>query len=139
MREGRNQLVAYDASEGALYVLFLMILAVHQGAPSVFAIDNFDTAMHPRLARAITRVLCKDMIDDKHDRQVLLTTHNPLVLDGLDLRDDRIRLFGVERGSGGTTKVQRVTVSPELIAQAQKGMSLSRLWVMGRMGAVPNV
>ena len=139
MREGRNQLVAYDASEGALYVLFLMILAAHPNAPPVFGIDNFDTAMHPRLARAVTRVLCKDMLDAKQSRQVLLTTHNPLVLDGLDLRNDRIRLFGVERGTSGTTKVHRITVSPEVIAQAKQGMTLSRLWVMGRLGAVPNV
>lgn len=139
MREGRNQLLAYDASEGALYVLFLMVLALHPNSPSVLAVDNFDIAMNPRLARALTRALCEALTDRKHERQVLLTTHNPLVLDGLDLRRDDIRLFAVERARSGATTVRRITVSPELAAEAENGMTLSRLWVSGRLGAVPNV
>ena len=68
---------------------------------------------------------------------MLATTHNPLVLDGLDLLDDRVRLFTVDRDSDGATQIHRVTVTEELMAQADKGMSLSRLWVMGRLGGVP--
>jgi predicted ATPase len=139
MRRGRNQLLAYDASEGALYVLFLMVLALHPKSPSIFAVDNFDVGMNPRLARALTRALCEKLTGEPHERQVLLTTHNPLVLDGLDLRNDDIRLFAVERGRSGATTVRRITVSPDLIDDAKKGMTLSRLWVSGRLGAVPNV
>jgi len=139
MREGRDQLVAYDASEGALYVLFLMILALHPNSPPILAIDNFDVAMHPRLARAVTRTLCEHILVARPARQILLTTHNPLVLDGLDLQKDDIRLFAVERGTSGVTQVHRITVSVELLSEAERGMTLSRLWVMGRLGAVPNV
>ncbi|MBO5622014.1 MAG: AAA family ATPase, partial [Butyrivibrio sp.] len=34
----------YDASEGALYVLFMLSLAMHDKAPKMFAIDSFDHA-----------------------------------------------------------------------------------------------
>ncbi len=139
MAKGRNRVMAYDASEGALYVLFLGVLALHPKSPRVLAIDNFDQAMHPRLARAAARVLCDNLERAEPARQVLLTTHNPLVLDGLDLRNDSIRLFAVERAESGTTRVNRVMVSPKLIEEAERGMTLSRLWVMGRLGAVPNV
>lgn len=139
MREDRNQLSAYDASEGALYVLFALVLAMHPESPKVFAIDNFDHAMHPRLARATTRIFCQEIL--KTDRQAFLTTHNPLVLDGLDLSDDRIRLFAVERNSYGATEIHRVKVSEKYLKTPPdgEGLSLSKLWIMGRLGGVPNI
>jgi predicted ATPase len=139
MGENRNRLSAYDASEGALYVLFALVLAVHPKSPQLFAIDNFDQAMHPRLARATTRLFCQQMLQADPPRQALLTTHNPLVLDGLDLRDDRIRLFAVERDSKGATQVYRVNVSDQILEDTQSGLPLSSLWVMGRLGAVPDL
>ncbi|MCA9697177.1 MAG: AAA family ATPase, partial [Myxococcales bacterium] len=42
MAAGRNELSAYDASEGALYVLFAMIAATHPSSPPLLAIDNVD-------------------------------------------------------------------------------------------------
>ncbi len=137
MREDRNQLSAYDASEGALYVLFALVLAMHPESPKVFAIDNFDHAMHPRLARATTRIFSQEIL--KTDRQALLTTHNPLVLDELNLSDDRIRLFAVERNSYGATKIYRIQVSEEILQASQQGLSLSNLWIMGRLGGVPDI
>jgi predicted ATPase len=139
MHEERNQLSAYDASEGALYVLFALVLALHPRSPRLFAIDNLDQAMHPRLARATTRLFCQQMLKVSPAHQALLTTHNPLVLDGLDLRDDRVRLFAVERNSQGATQVYRVQVSNEVLQATQAGLSLSNLWVMGRLGGVPDL
>ncbi len=140
MRTGRNRLSAYDASEGALYVLFMLILAAHPKSPQLFAIDNFDQAMHPTLARQVTRLFCQAMLASQ--RQVLLTTHNPLVLDGLNLNNPAIRLFAVERTyqTGGATQIHRVEIAPGVLAEAkEKGWTLSDLWVMGRIGAVPNL
>lgn len=137
MNNQRNQLSGYDASEGALYVLFALTLALHPRTPPLFAIDNFDQSMHPRLARALTRQFCQQMVQAEPPRQALLTTHNPLVLDGLDLRDDRVRLFAVERDSAGATQVYRVKVSEEMLRKAREGLSLANLWVMGNLGGVP--
>jgi predicted ATPase len=137
MRQNNHHISAYDASEGALYVLFALVLAMHPQSPQFFAIDNFDQAMHPRLARATMRIFSQQLLETQ--RQVLITTHNPLVLDGLDLRDDRIRLFAVERNTFGATKVHRVQVSDEIIEATETGLSLSNLWVMGRLGGVPDI
>jgi len=93
MRDGRNAISALEASEGSLYVLFLLALVGHERSPRMFAVDNFDQALHPRLARELTEVICTQLLLDG-TRQMFATTHNPLVLDGLDLLDDRIRLFG---------------------------------------------
>lgn len=138
MNVERNTLSAYDASEGALYVLFLLALVSHPHSPRLFAIDNFDHALHPRLASRLIHMVTQQMLRDG-TRQMLMTTHNPLVLDGLDLRDPRIRLFAVERDAQGATQVHRIELTEALLQEAERGLSLSRLWVMGRLGAVPRV
>lgn len=139
MREGRNVLSGYDASEGALYVLFALVLAVHPEAPRLLAIDNFDQTMHPLLARALTKLFCEQVLASEDRRQVLLTTHNPLVLDGLDLRDERIRLFAVDRREG-MTQIKPIRVTEALLQDMeQKRIALSELWVMGRLGGVPKL
>lgn len=136
MAPGRNHLSGYDASEGALYVLFMTVLAHHEACPSVLAVDNFDHALNPRLAKALTRRLC-DWILQAPDRQVLLTSHNPLVLDGLPLQNDEVRLFTVERSNRGKTIVRRVKIDEKLLRQAEEGVPLSHQWVTGAFGGIP--
>jgi energy-coupling factor transporter ATP-binding protein EcfA2 len=139
MAEKRNILTGYDASEGALYVLFAAVLAALPDVPRVFAVDNFDHGLNPRLARKLIRSFCTWAITAPSPRQVLLTTHSPLILDGIDLSDDRMRLFTVDRDSRGRTVVRRVELDPGLLAKARDGWTLSRLWVMGEIGGVPSV
>lgn len=107
----------YDASEGALYVLFMLTLAMHDKAPKMFAIDSFDHALNPRLAKKVTEIFSKKIIEE--NKTVFMTTHNPLVLDGLDLSDDNIRLFTTDRNKNGFVEIRRVQVSEELIKMNQ--------------------
>ncbi len=134
MRE-KDRFTAYDASEGSLYVLFLLCLAMHEKAPKIFAVDNFDQAMNPRLARATTRLFCE--LIKRQDKTTFITTHNPLVLDGLQLNDSSIRLFTVDRSKkDGSAQIKRIEVTEDLIKLDQP---LSRLWINGRLGGVPNL
>lgn len=124
----------YDASEGALYVLFMLCLAMHPDTPEMFAIDSFDHALNPRLAKKITEIFSELVIQS--NRTVFMTTHNPLVLDGLNLADDNIRLFTVSRNKNGYAELNRIQVSEELL---KEGQPLSRLWINGRLGGVPEL
>ena len=137
MSNKRDILSGYDASEGVLYLLFCTVLALHPKTPRLYAIDNFDQALNPRTARDFTRKFCQWLLE-RQDRQALLTTHNPLVLDGLPLRDDRIRLFAVDRSRRGHTVVHRVVVDEKLLNAADKGVPLSQQWVNGAFGGVPS-
>jgi len=137
MRKGRNWLSAYDASEGALYVLFALILLHHPRAPRTFAIENIDHALHPRLARKLVEVMAAQ--SKERGRQVLLTTHNPLVLDALDLRDDDVRLFTVDRDKHGHTLIRRLPFTAALEKAQASGLTLSQMWTRGLIGAVPNI
>jgi predicted ATPase len=139
MTPKRNLLSGYDASEGALYVLFASVLILHPKSPSFFAIDNVGQSLNPVLAKKISAAICRWTLSVPHPRQVLLTSHNPAVLDGLPLADERVRLFTVDRDNRGHTAVKRVARNKELLARAAEGWTLSRLWANGLIGGVPDV
>jgi len=140
LKDSQNMLSGYDASEGALYLLFTAVLLLHPKSPQFFAIDNADHGLNPRLVRRLFECICDWTLKAENPRQMILTTHNPLVLDGLKLQKDEIRLFTVDRDQQGHSVVQRVKIDAELLAKAEKqGLPLSRLWVMGQIGGVPNV
>lgn len=116
MAKGRNTLSGYDASEGALLVLFLAVLAGHPSTPEMLAIDNADHGLNPGLARQLMEAFAGWITaDERNPRQVLMTTHNPAVLDGLPLQNDRIRLFTVDRDNLGRTVVRRVVVNEKML------------------------
>jgi len=137
MPEGDKHVSAYDASEGALYVLFALVLTSHVHAPKFAAIEHLDHALHPRLARALFRLLAERV---KHSgQQLLLSTHLPTSLDGLALADDDVRLFVVDRAVEGQTVVRRVEYSDALAKAEASGLTLSQLWVQGALGGVPDL
>jgi predicted ATPase len=139
MQPNRNVLSGYDASEGALFILFHAVLAAHPRSPIISAVDNADHALNPRLARALLSKICEWYLASPRPRQIFLTTHNPLALDGIPLQNDQVRLFTVSRTDKGHTVVQRVVLDEKLQKMAEKGWTLSRLWVMGHLGGVANV
>lgn len=130
----KSVFTGYDASEGALYILFMLTLAMHPDVPKMFAIDSFDHALNPRLAKRITEIFSQLIIES--GKTVFMTTHNPLVLDGLNLADDRIRLFAINKNKYGHAELNRIQISPELL---ETGQSLSRLWINGLLGGVPEL
>ena len=81
-----------------------------------------------------TEVFCNKIVEG--GKTVFMTTHNPLVLDGLNLADDNIRLFTTERNVNGYVEVRRIKVSEELLKMNQP---LSRLWINGALGGVPEL
>ena len=140
MVEGRNKLSGYDASEGALFVLFLTVLAAHPQAPNLLAIDNADHGLNPGLAKRLMAAFAEWILSDaEKNRQVLITSHNPAVLDGLPLQHDAVRLFTVDRDNIGRTVVNRVMVDERLLDLARKGWTISRMWTNKLIGGMPDV
>jgi len=139
MKPKRNVLSGYDASEGALFILFLAVLAGHPHSPAFCAVDNADHGLNPGLATALMRRFSEWVVSDDSERQILMTSHNPAVLDGLPLQDDRIRLFTVDRDNRGKTIITRVVVTPKLLEMAADGWTLSRMWTNKLIGGMPNV
>jgi predicted ATPase len=83
------------------------------------------------MCRELTRALAALAVE--RGKQALVTTHNPAILDGLNLHDDNQRLFVVYRNDEGHTKVRRVRMKPD----TEPKMKLSELWLRGHLGALP--
>ena len=85
-------------------------------------------------------ILCEWFTNILNNKQVIVTAHNPSILDGISIADDRIRLFAVDRDLEGLTVIKRVEITEELLRMSkEKDMPLSRLWVEGYIGGVPSV
>jgi predicted ATPase len=132
-------LSAVDVNDGALYIALLITLVLHPETPRVVALDDVDLHLNPRLARRLIGRVQDILLDEPERPQLILTTHNPLILDALKLRDDRVRLFVTFRDSGGATVVRRVPHSQAIEKAEEHGMSLSQLWLSGALHGVPNL
>ena len=108
-------------------------------APACLAVDNLDQTLNPRLATRLMEAFCGWILRPRSSRQALVTIHNPSVLDGLPLKDDRVRLFAVDRDNRGRTVVSRIKLDKAVLDAAAQGWTLSRLWIKGSLGGVPNV
>lgn len=80
--------------------------------------------------------ICK--LAKSEDKQLLITTHNPAILDGLNLFDDEVRLFEVKRNDKGHTQTRRITLKPEVQNDMGERYKLSELWTRGYLGAISN-
>mgnify|MGYP000251934995 FL=1 len=70
----------------------------------------------------------------KYGKQVIITTHNPAMLDGLRLGEDDTKLFAVERSDNGSTVMNEIRVKP----YSERRMKLSEMWMSGMIGGIPN-
>lgn len=126
---GRNKLDHRSANEGFMFLLFYFALFSTKLTPPFFAIDNIDASLNPKLCSSLMEELSKLAI--LNDKQALFTTHNPAVLDGLNLDDPEQRLFVVKRTPNGDTRVKRIT-KPSGI-----NLKLSEMFLRGVIGGLP--
>jgi len=131
--EGLEYFDQRSANEGFLHLLFYFTLFMSPYTPGFFAIDNIDTALNPKLAARLVKELT--IIAKENNKQVLLTTHNPGLLDGLDLKDDAQRLFSIYRDIDGETSAYRI--EPPKPVTGVEPVRLSEAFVRGYIGALP--
>ncbi len=122
-----------SANEGFLLLLFYLTLFTGAETPTFFAIDNIDTGLNPKLGSRLIEILAQ--LAKEHNKQAIITTHNPAILDGLDLRDDAQRLFVVSRNRVGKTKIEQV--ENQQIMENGTPLKLSEKFMRGYIGGLP--
>ncbi len=115
------------------FILFYLALFLAPNTPPFFAIDNIDASINPKMCRALMQRLVS--LARKYDKQVIVTTHNAAVLDGIDLGDDDQRLFVADRTSDGPTRIRRVT--PPQPIDGKEPLRLSYAFMEGLLGGLP--
>ena len=123
-----------SANEGFLFLLFYFTLLLSKQTPAFFAIDNLDASLNPKLCAELMRQIA--LLAERNCKQVICTTHNPAVLDGLNLHDDKQRLYVVSRNSEGHTVVNRVK-APRPRSEGVP-VRLSIAFMSGLLGGLPD-
>ena len=116
-----------NVNEGFLFLLFYISLMISKETPAFFAIDNIEASLHPLLCEELIKILVE--LSKVHNKQVVLTTHNPFILDGLDLNDPEQKLFVVRRNGDGETIADAI--------KPVKNVKLSEAWMRGYIGGNP--
>ena len=84
---GSGWMSAHAASDGTLRVLAILAAAHDPDHPSVLIIDEVENGLHPsrlaELIRRLRRITQDSLADDGPVRQMILTTHSPVVLSAL--------------------------------------------------------
>ena len=92
---------AFDMSDGTLRALALLLAIFQEPTPSLIAIEEPESSMHPE---AIGSVL--SLLKAAADRaQVVVTTHSPEVLNAKWIRDRHLR---VVEWTDGATRIGRI-------------------------------
>lgn len=124
-----------SANEGFLFVLFYIALMVSDDTPKIFAIDNIDTSLNPKLCTKLIKELVR--LSKKYDKQVFVTTHNPAILDSIDLGDEEQRLFVVSRNRSGHTRFKRIALENKPKSYDDEELKLSEAFLQGYLGGLP--
>jgi predicted ATPase len=85
---------ARSMSAGTLRILGILLAIYQPKRPTILVIEEPEATIHPAAAEVITQVL----VDAAQDRQVLITTHSPDLLDFKEIRDDQIRVVTMGQG-----------------------------------------
>lgn len=145
--EERNSLNIFDkyiknknidqrsTNEGFLFILFYIALIVSKDTPKIFAIDNIDASLNPKLCTRLTKEICS--LSKTYDKQLFLTTHNPAILDGLDLNDPEQKLFVVSRNRHGYTRLKQITLKDKPVSSTGEPLRLSEAMLRGYLGGLP--
>jgi hypothetical protein len=113
-----------------LFALFGPLLAAID-AGKLLLIDEFDTSLHPLIARFLIQLITDPRVSG-HGAQLLVTSHNTTLMDLDILRRDEIWLMQLDEGraSGLSTLVRSGPRKRDLIAKG---------YLRGRYGAVPQI
>ena len=129
MDESLNYFDQRSANEAFLYLLFYFTLLISDETPAFFAIDNIESSLNPKLCGLLVKRLIE--LAKIHDKQIIVTTHSPYVLDALDLREESQTLLVARRSIDGHTIVNTVPYKENSVA-------LSEAWMKGYIGGLPN-
>ncbi|MBI1955148.1 MAG: AAA family ATPase [Acidobacteria bacterium] len=94
---------ALNMSDGTLRALGLLLAVYQPGRPKVVMIEESEATIHP----AVTELIVQVLEDASHERQVLLTTHSPDILDYKDLNDTQIRVVTMDRNANSIAPVSQ--------------------------------
>lgn len=138
LADGTGWIGADNVSQGALYLLAVLVLAFTPDPPAVVCLEEADRGVHPRLLREVRDALYRlsypaDFGQLRQPVQVIATTHSPYLLDLFKNHPEEVVLAN-KRGTAAT--FERLSDRPD-VSELLKEASLGDLWYTGILGGVP--
>lgn len=137
-RQGKHKILAEHLSDGVLLLLALLTVAhdTHQGA--LVCLEEPDRGLHPRILRELRDALVRLAYPDaqmvhRGQTQVLLTTHNPYLLDLFRDHPEQVVLAN-RRGLDATFEA---LADRKDLGEILGNNQLSEVWFSGVLGGVP--
>ncbi len=117
-----NEIPAQEMSEGTLLTVGLLTL-LHSSAPDVrlFLLDDVEQGLHPLAQRKLMQILKE--FAQQHDRQIILTTHSPYIVDELDAND----VWVMATDNAGISHCKRLSDHPN-IDYALSVLTTGEIW-----------
>ncbi len=130
LEDGLTYFDQRSANEAFLYLLLYFTLIISDETPSFFAIDNIESSLNPKMSVRVLKELIA--LSQAYNKQIIVTTHSPYILDALDLTDENQRLFVARRNIDGYTVLNSIERND------QTSVPLSEAWMKGYIGGLPN-
>lgn len=109
---------AQNMSDGTLRVLGLLLAMYQSGHASVVGVEEPESTVHP----AVAELLLEVFLDATHERQVIVTTHSPDILDSKHLKAGQVRVVHMAQGVtqiGRMREVDREAVHTRLYTSGE--------------------
>jgi len=85
---------ALNMSDGTLRALGILLAIYQFGMSRVIGIEEPEATIHPTMIQMIMEVL----LGAANEKQIMITTHSPEVLDQKELKDEQIRMVALRNG-----------------------------------------
>ncbi len=129
-----KSLPARELSEGTRLILCILTIIHQENPPPVILLEDIDRGMHPRLFERVAPLMRK--IADKHDINIIATTHNPYLVDAF--QDAKECVLLVEKVDGASVLVPLTERLKDMnYDEVESDMPLGQLWYSGMIGGVP--
>lgn len=110
-------------SDGTLKLLAYLILLHDPTPPRLIGIEEPENFLHPRLLPE----LAEECRGAAHRTQLIITTHSPFFIDGMDAKQVRV----LYRERSGYTAARRVADMPAVLRFLEEGAKLGEIWMEG--------
>lgn len=138
LADGSGNVPVANLSQGTLYLLDVLTLALDPAPPTVLCIEEIDRGIHPRMLREVRDALYRLSYplaagETRPAVQVVATTQSPYFL---DLFREHPEEIVITQKRGNAAHFERLSERADLPELLREG-SLGDMWFSGILGGVP--
>lgn len=113
-----------QVSDGTIKMLTYLLLLEDPGPAPLICIEEPENALYPKLLESLVQEFKSKAYGKKKSPQILVTTHQPYLVDALTPEETWI----LEKGDDGFSTIRRAGEDPIVKSMVEEGLPLGSLW-----------